>query len=124
MPWLKFMADHTGSREIRSLTQLNAEPKSGDEIPQEILRTEVINHPRILIPAFMLTELKQAFAMGFVLLLPFLVIDLIVANVLAGLGMFMVSPSMISLPLKLLLFVVSDGWILLSRGLILSYVGG
>jgi flagellar biosynthesis protein FliP len=71
--------------------------------------------------AFVLSELRQAFTMGFVLLLPFLVVDLIVANVLVGLGMFMVSPTIISLPLKLLLFVVADGWILLSRGLINSY---
>jgi flagellar biosynthesis protein FliP len=59
--------------------------------------------------------------MGFVLLLPFLAVDLIVANILVGLGMFMVSPAMISLPLKILLFVAGDGWLLLFKGLYLSY---
>jgi len=62
--------------------------------------------------------------MAFVLLLPFLAIDLIVSNILAGMGMMMVSPTMISLPLKLILFVVSDGWLLLSKGLIFSYQVG
>lgn len=79
---------------------------------------------RILLPGFVLTELKEAFTMACILLLPFLVLDLIVANVLVGLGMTMVSPVTVSLPLKLLVFVYADGWLLLTKGLILSYGRG
>lgn len=77
-----------------------------------------------LAPSFLISELKQAFAIGFTIFLPFLVIDLIVANVLAGLGMMMVSPTTIALPFKLLLFVLADGWFLLCRSLVLGYVNG
>jgi type III secretion protein R len=75
-----------------------------------------------LLPAFLLTELKEAFAIGFVIFLPFLIIDLVVANLLVGLGMMMVSPVSIALPFKILLFVLCDGWFLLSRGLIMGYL--
>ena len=76
---------------------------------------------RVLLLAFVLSELKEAFAMAFMLLIPFLVVDLVIANILAGLGMFMVSPVLIALPVKLILFVVSDGWLFLVRGLVRSY---
>lgn len=71
--------------------------------------------------AFMTSELRTAFLMGFLLFVPFLVIDLIVASVLMSLGMFMLPPVMVSLPFKLLLFVLADGWVLLIRGLVASY---
>ena len=74
-----------------------------------------------LIPAFMLSELKSAFQIGFVVLLPFLLIDLIVATVLMAMGMVMVPPVMISLPLKILMFVLIDGWNLVVRSLISSF---
>ena len=77
-----------------------------------------------LIPAFLLSELKEAFSFGFAIFIPFLVIDLVVSNILAALGMMMVSPTTISFPLKLLLFVLSDGWYLLTKNLILSYLSG
>lgn len=76
----------------------------------------------ILLPAFVVGELTSAFEIGFLLYLPFVVIDLIVSNVLLALGMMMVSPSTISLPLKLFLFVMVDGWTRLLHGLVLSYV--
>ena len=114
-PWKNFMESHVGERERQAFTALRSSDKSGSSSEGELLSM------RELVPAFVLSELKESFAMGFVLLLPFLVIDLIVANVLAGMGMFMVSPAMISLPLKLILFVVADGWLLLTRGLIVSY---
>jgi flagellar biosynthetic protein FliP len=76
---------------------------------------------RIVVPAFMISELKRAFEIGFLLFLPFLVIDIIVSNILMAMGMMMVSPTLISLPLKLLLFVAVDGWSRLMHGLILSY---
>lgn len=75
----------------------------------------------IVAPAFVVTEMTKAFEVGFLLYLPFVVIDLVVSNILLALGMMMVSPSTISLPLKLLLFVMVDGWTRLLHGLILSY---
>lgn len=75
----------------------------------------------VLIPAFMTSELKTAFQIGFLLFIPFIVIDLVVANVLLSLGMFMLSPVMISLPFKIVLFVLADGWNLIMRGLMLSF---
>ena len=75
----------------------------------------------VLIPAFVSSELTRAFEIGFLLYLPFLVIDLIVSNVLMAMGMMMVSPTLISIPLKIFLFVAVDGWSRLMHGLILSY---
>lgn len=76
----------------------------------------------IIIPAFVISELKEAFQIGFIIFVPFLVIDIVVANILMALGMQMLSPTTISLPFKLLLFVVIDGWYLISKGLIIGYV--
>ena len=76
----------------------------------------------IAIPAFVLTELKEAFTIGFLLFVPFLIVDLVVANILLSLGMHMLSPTTVSLPFKLLLFVLVDGWYLVVKGLILGYV--
>ncbi len=78
----------------------------------------------VLAPAFIVTELTEAFALGFAIYLPFLVIDLVVANVLMALGMQMMQPSQVSLPFKLLLFVAIDGWSLLARALVSGYHSG
>jgi type III secretion protein R len=78
----------------------------------------------VLVPAFVTTELFEAFALGFALYLPFLVIDLVIANVLLALGMQMLSPTQVSLPFKLLLFVAIDGWGLLAQSLVTGYRGG
>jgi type III secretion protein R len=75
----------------------------------------------VLIPAFVVTELTSAFQVGFLLYLPFIVIDLIVSNVLLAMGMMMVSPITLSIPLKLFLFVMVDGWTRLIQGMVLSY---
>lgn len=75
-----------------------------------------------VIPAFVVSELKEAFQIGFVIFLPFLIIDLVIANILLSLGMFQISPVTLSLPFKLLLFVLVDGWLLIVKGLILGYV--
>jgi type III secretion protein R len=77
----------------------------------------------ILLPAFVSSELTRAFEIGFLLFLPFLIIDIVVSNILMAMGMMMVSPTLISLPLKLFLFVAVDGWSRLMHGLILSYGG-
>ena len=75
----------------------------------------------VLVPAFVVTELTEAFAIGFLIYLPFLVIDLVVSNVLLALGMQMLSPTQVSLPFKLLLFVAIDGWGLLAQALVAGY---
>lgn len=75
----------------------------------------------VLIPAFTISELKTAFEMGFYIFLPFLVIDIVVASTLMSMGMFMISPVMISLPFKILLFVMTDGWYLITKSLLESY---
>ena len=75
----------------------------------------------VLVPAFVVTELGEAFAVGFLLFLPFLIVDLVVSNILLALGMQMLSPTQVSLPFKLLLFVGIDGWGLLSQALVAGY---
>ena len=75
----------------------------------------------VVIPAYIISELRAAFQIGFLLFIPFLVVDLIISNILLSLGMFMLSPAMISLPFKILLFVLADGWNLLIKGLLLSF---
>lgn len=77
---------------------------------------------RVVVPAFVLSELKTSFQMGFLLFLPFLVIDLVVASVLISMGMFMLPPVMISTPFKILLFVLVDGWHLVCQSLVTSFV--
>jgi type III secretion protein R len=76
----------------------------------------------IIVPAFVVSELKEAFQIGFLLFVPFIVIDMVVANILLALGMHMLSPTTISLPFKLLLFVMIDGWYLIAKGLVVGYL--
>jgi type III secretion protein R len=76
---------------------------------------------QVLIPAFVTSQLKEAFEVGFLLFVPFIVVDMVIANILLAMGMSMLSPTVISLPFKLLLFVLVDGWFLIVRGLVLSY---
>jgi type III secretion protein R len=77
---------------------------------------------QVIIPAFVTSQLKEAFEAGFLIFIPFVIIDMVIANILLAMGMSMLSPSVISLPFKLLLFVLVDGWFLIIRGLLLSYV--
>ena len=88
-------------------------PESIDDVPTHVL-----------IPAFVLSELRTAFTMGFVLFLPFLVIDMVVASVLLSMGMMMLPPVMVSLPFKILLFIMVDGWYLMMRSLVASFGTG
>ncbi len=76
----------------------------------------------VIIPAFVISELSEAFQIGFVIFLPFLVIDMVVSNVLLSMGMFQLSPVTVSLPFKLLLFVLVDGWALITQGLVKGYM--
>ncbi|MEP6901917.1 MAG: type III secretion system export apparatus subunit SctR [Actinomycetota bacterium] len=85
--------------------------------PDDIQKDEF----RVVIPAFVTSQLAEAFAIGFLLFIPFLIIDLVIANILQAMGMFMLSPTIISLPFKLLLFVLINGWVLLVKALVLGY---
>ena len=85
-------------------------PDAGEETPMSVLA-----------PAFMLSELKRAFEVGFMIFLPFLVIDLVVASILMAMGMMMVPPAVVALPFKLAFFVIADGWALLTGALVTGY---
>jgi len=90
------------------------------EMPEPGKETEL--PARVIVPAFVLSELKTAFQMGFLLFLPFLVIDLIVSSILLSMGMFMLPPVMISTPFKILVFVLVDGWHLVCESLVTSFI--
>ena len=111
-PLRAFMLAHTRSEEIALMTKA-----SGDAAP----KTKDYVELRTLIPAFVLSELRAAFIIGFVVFVPFLVVDIVVSAVLMSLGMVMLPPSLISLPFKLLLFVLVDGWALVVTTLLGSY---
>ena len=90
--------------------------------PQDHAGLEAQGNLLVIVPAFVLTELKEAFIIAFIIFVPFLVLDLLVASILLSLNMHMVNPRAIALPFKLLLFVLIDGWQLLAQGLVLGYV--
>lgn len=132
MPWIQFLERHTAEREKRIFEELlvsarqQAQKKKEAAAPspdREVLTNLGEGSVLSLLPAFVISELRRAFSIGFIVLLPMLVIDLIVANLLVGMGMFMVSPVMISLPIKLLIFIAADGWNLLAVNLVQSYWG-
>lgn len=112
VPFRAFMLEHTREQDLVTFLELGGgpAPASVEEIPLTTLAS-----------AFVTSELRAAFQMGFVLFLPFIVIDLVVASVLMSLGMFMLPPVMISLPCKLLLFVLVDGWTLIVQSLAASF---
>ncbi len=115
-PLRTFLVKHTADTE-REFFLATAKHMVSEAKRAELTRDDLI----VIVPAFTVNELSRAFQIGFILFLPFLVIDLIVANVLQGLGMMMLSPTTISLPFKLLLFVLLDGWSKLIHGLVLTY---
>lgn len=112
LPMRDFMFNQVGEEELSLLSEitLDQEPFSKEDIPT-----------LTLIPAFMLSEMKKAFQMGFMIYVPFLVIDMIVASILMSMGMMMLPPVIISMPFKLLLFVLVDGWGLVVGSLIKSF---
>ena len=122
-PWEKFLRKNSGQRELTALATANALAVMGSTSADAVAPNVTTDNADLilLIPAFLLSELKEGFSMAFIVLLPFLAIDLIISNILMGLGMMMVSPVLISLPIKLILFVVSDAWLLIAQGLIRSY---
>jgi len=112
VPLKEFMSEHTRKKDLALfLDYMKADtPKSVEDIPMSAL-----------VPAFAISELKTAFQMGFMLFIPFLVIDMVVASVLMSMGMMMLPPVMISLPFKILLFVLVDGWHLVVKSLLQSF---
>jgi flagellar biosynthetic protein FliP len=114
-PLKAFMLDHTDKDELTLLTSV-----AKRELPKDENDVSMAT----LVPAFVLSELKQAFIIGFIVFIPFLVIDIVVSGALMALGMMMMPPVMVSLPFKLLLFVLVDGWGLVIRSVVASYGTG
>jgi flagellar biosynthesis protein FliP len=111
-PFHQFMITHVRPKDLQLFVDMAKSPAI--ETPEE-------TPFRILIPAYMISELKRAFEIGFLIFIPFLVIDMLVASVLMAMGMMMLPPSMISLPLKLIFFVLVDGWYMVCGSLIKSF---
>lgn len=112
IPFKEFMAQHTRQKDLELFLDYNEaeRPATVEEIPLTML-----------VPAFALSEIKTAFQIGFMIFIPFLVIDMVVASVLMSMGMMMLPPVMISLPFKILLFILVDGWYLVIKSLLQSF---
>jgi type III secretion protein R len=115
-PFRKFLTAHATKSEVAFFVKT-----AGQLWPAEMRDSATASNFFILIPAFTVSELSSAFQIGFLIYLPFIAIDLIISNILLAMGMMMVSPMTISLPFKLLLFVLLDGWQQLIHGLIMTY---
>lgn len=117
-PWVAFLAANAGDAEVAAIARMQDRELDPDA-PMPLT---------VALPAFTLTELAEAFQIGFLLFLPFLVLDLLIGSVLLSLGMHMLSPTTVSLPFKLLLFVLVEGWLILGEALVVGYtypwVGG
>ena len=111
-PLKQFMLKSTREKDLQLFVEMSGgpKPKGPDDLPM-----------RAVMPAFMISEIKTAFQIGFVLFLPFLVIDMVVASVLLSMGMMQLPPVMVSLPFKVLLFIMMDGWNLIIASLVKSY---
>ncbi len=114
IPMRDFMLKQTREKDIvlfAEMAKMNmSEMENVDDIPN-----------RVLLPAFMISELKSGFQMGFILFIPFLIIDMVVASTLMSMGMMMLPPVMISLPFKLLLFILADGWNLVIKSIVMGF---
>ena len=115
VPFHKFMMAHVRDRDLKLFLDLSKTP-----IPDRAEDTPL----RALVPAFMISELRRAFEIGFLLFIPFLVIDMVVASVLLSMGMMMLPPAIVSLPFKLIFFVLVDGWFLIAGSLVQSFGPG
>ncbi|WP_306118272.1 MULTISPECIES: flagellar type III secretion system pore protein FliP [unclassified Roseitalea] len=114
-PFRTFMLENTRDEDLNLFTDL------ARERGQDVVTNGTVDL-RVLIPAFMISEIRRGFEIGFLVVLPFLVIDLIVATIIMAMGMMMLPPSVISLPFKILFFVMIDGWNLLVGSLVRSFV--
>ena len=115
-PMRKFLRTHASNKNIQMFHRIGQKMRDPanrvNYAPDDFM---------VLVPSFVITELTKAFQIGFIIFLPFMVVDLVVSNILMALGMQMLSPTTISLPFKILLFVMVDGWYLITKGLILGY---
>jgi flagellar biosynthetic protein FliP len=111
-PMRNFMFSQVGEKDLQLLVDISKSPQPENQDDISMLT---------LIPAFMLSELKRAFQMGFLLFVPFLMIDMVVASILMAMGMMMLPPIIVSLPFKILLFVLVDGWSLVIGSLVKSF---
>jgi len=111
-PIREFMFKNTRQKDIELFLSMN-----NSQRPNSLEDIDTV----VLMPAFVISELKTAFTMGFVIYVPFLIIDMVISSVLLSMGMMMMPPSLVSLPFKLLLFVTVDGWYLITRSLLLSF---
>ena len=107
-----FLLPQTREEDLLLFYELSQTPRPADASEISLV---------LLVPAFMISELRTGFEMGFLLFLPFVLVDLVVASVLTSMGMVMLPPTMVSTPLKILLFVVADGWTLITRSLVTSF---
>ncbi|WP_441999982.1 flagellar type III secretion system pore protein FliP [Microvirga sp. 2TAF3] len=116
-PFRDFMLQHVRPKDLQTFTDLAASsfPKAAEPSPDAKIDL------RVIIPAFMISELRRGFEIGFLIALPFLVIDMIVATLVMSMGMMMMPPTVISLPFKILFFILIDGWNILVSGLVKSY---
>jgi type III secretion protein R len=115
-PLRAFLVKHSDRNE-RAFFLRTQQQISGPDLAKTLKDNDFV----IVIPAFIVKELKTAFEIGFLIFLPFLIIDMVISNILLAMGMMMLSPVTISLPFKILLFVLVDGWVKLAHGLVLSY---
>ncbi len=113
VPIKNFMLTHTGTSDLELFVEI-----SGDTPPENPEDLSLL----VVIPAFAISELRTAFSIGFLIFIPFLIIDMVVASILMSMGMFMLSPVMVSLPFKLLLFVMVDGWYLIVESLVKGFM--
>jgi type III secretion protein R len=118
LPLKDFLSKHTNPEEKYTFWQMANQMHKSDKQDNKISKESFL----VLIPGFLISEITEAFKIGFLLFLPFLVLDLLVANILMALGMHMLSPTTVSLPFKLMLFVAVNGFSLLSHSLVQSYL--
>ena len=112
VPMREFMLKQTRAADLELFTRIAKQPtpESADKVPMSVL-----------IPAFVISELKTAFQIGFIIFIPFLIIDMVVASVLMSMGMMMMSPVIVAMPFKIMLFVLVDGWNLIVGSIVLSF---
>jgi flagellar biosynthetic protein FliP len=111
-PFKKFMLNNTRSKDLELFMNI-AKVDTGNEL---------MNLPiQVVVPSFMISELRKAFEIGFLIFLPFLIIDIVVASVLMAMGMMMMPPVMLSLPFKIIFFVLIEGWYVLAGSLVKSF---
>lgn len=124
-PFQAFMMKHTRQKDLALFMEMSEDASTAVKTPDKAEKTQQTKAEstplRVLVPAFMISELRRAFEIGFLVYLPFLIIDMVIASLLMSMGMMMLPPTVISLPFKIIFFVLVDGWYLISGSLVQSY---